>query len=122
MPESIDQPSIKGKAFILQHRFLVMIIGAIIIAIFLVGIAMNLYKSSGTAQLDLSRPGYQSVREQASRTDTFDGFSAVGQLDKAAAQEFNAMYEKRAKKVTSVDGFGSDALGAGTLFPDTTKQ
>lgn len=111
----------QSSKLVVRHRLLVMIFGAITVALFLVGIAMNLYRTSGTAQLDLSRPGYQAVRNKASRTDAFDGFSSTGELDKAAIDEFNTMYQQRSKKVITVDGFGSNALGDDALFSETVR-
>ena len=54
-----DKPLTKWQ----QHRFLVMIGAVVLTALFLVGVALALYASSGAAQLDLSRPGYVSVRD-----------------------------------------------------------
>ena len=50
-----------------EHRFLVMICGVIAIAGVMVWIAMDMYNTSGAAQVDLSRPGFQEVRKQAAR-------------------------------------------------------
>lgn len=98
-----------------EHRFLLMIGGAVVIALFLVGVSLALYASSGTAQLDLSRPGYQSVREQATHSDTFNGFPATGPLDKEALDEFQALYDERANQATSVESFGGDVMSNESL-------
>jgi hypothetical protein len=50
-----------------QHKFFVLIAGVILLSTFLVSVALSLYNSSGAAQLDLSRPGFQEVRKQATR-------------------------------------------------------
>lgn len=104
------------------HRFLLMIGGAVVIALFLVGVSLALYASSGTAQLDLSRPGYQSVREQATHSDTFNGFPATGPLDKAALDEFQALYDKRANEATSVESFGGDVMSNESLSISPPQQ
>lgn len=101
-----------------QHRFVVMITGSVIIALLLVAISLQLYASSGTAQLDLSRPGYKSVRDQIRPDDTFDGFPATGAIDDSALKNFKELYEKRAKDATSTDAFGSDVLSEQTLGID----
>lgn len=98
-----------------EHRFLIMIGVAIVIAFFLVGVALALYASSGAAQLDLSRPGYQSVREQATRTDAFDGFPTTGALDKAALEQFEKLYDERAIQATGVESFGGDGMSDESL-------
>lgn len=101
-----------------RHKFLVMVGVSIVIALFLVGVALALYASSGTAQLDLSRPGYKSVREQATRSDSFDGFPATGSLDTKAIEQFRKLYEERAGQATSVDSFGGTVMSNESLSID----
>jgi hypothetical protein len=101
-----------------QHRFLIMIVATIAIALFLVSAALALYASSGAAQLDLSRPGYQSVRDQAMPSNSFDGFSASGPLDDEALDQFKKLYDERAAQATSVESFGGDPLSSGSLGID----
>ena len=59
------------KTNILPSKFFMMIILSITAACVLVVISMALYSYSGAAQLDLSRPDYQTVRKHAQKTDTF---------------------------------------------------
>lgn len=101
-----------------QHRFVIMIAGSVVIALVLVTVSLQLYFSSGTAQLDLSRPGYRSVRDQIRSDATFDGFPATGAIDESALKNFKELYEKRAKDATSTDAFGSDVLSEQTLGID----
>jgi len=65
-----------------RHRFLLLIAGVIMISFVMVIIGMYIYNTSGAAQVDLSRPGYQSVQKEASRDTTDDSFSSTGKLDK----------------------------------------
>lgn len=101
-----------------EHRFLIMIGASIVIALFLVSVALALYASSGAAQLDLSRPGYQSVREQASGDDAFNGFSASGALDKAALEQFEKLYDERAKQAIGVESFSGSGMSDESLSID----
>lgn len=101
-----------------EHRFLIMIAGSIVIALFLVGVALALYASSGAAQLDLSRPGYQSVRKQVSQDDTFSGFSANGAIDKASLEQFEKLYDERAKQAIGVESFGGNGMSDESLSVD----
>lgn len=104
-----------------QHLFLLMVGAAVLISLFLVGVALALYASSGAAQLDLSRPGYQSVRNQAGQNGSFDGFSASGELDPAALEQFRKLYEERAQQATSVDSFGGNVLSNESLSIDPPR-
>lgn len=104
-----------------QHRFIAMLVGAIIIAAFLVGVSMALYNSSGAAQLDLSRPGYQSVRDQAVSTDSFDSFPASGPIDQAALDQFRELYAEQSKDATNVDAFSGDVISDKALSIDAPE-
>lgn len=101
-----------------EHRFIVMVGLAIVVALFLVSVALALYASSGAAQLDLSRPGYQSVREQAAKNETFTGFASSGVLDKASLEEFERLYSERTKQVVGVESFGGNGMSDESLSID----
>ena len=98
-----------------RHRFFLLIAGVIALAMFLVSVALSLYNSSGAAQLDLSRPGYQAVRNQAKRDTSTASFSSTGELDKAALDQFSKLYGEQSGKVTSVDSFDEAALSQDSL-------
>ena len=98
-----------------QHRFFLLIAGVIFIALFLVSVSLSLYNSSGAAQLDLSRPGYQAVRDQASRDTVTRSFSASGALNDKALDSFSEMYKEQAGKITSVDSYDEAALSEDSL-------
>lgn len=93
-----------------RHRFLLMVFGAIGISLILVTIAMSLYINSTAIELDLSRPAYQSVREQAGKDIPSTTFSSTGALDAAALKEFRDMYTSQYDKVVGASSFGSHAL------------
>ena len=101
-----------------QHKFMVLVGLTIALSLVLVVVSLWLYNSSGAAQLDLSRPGYQSVRDQA-KTGDFTGFSSSGTFDKEQLDDFRKMYDAQLKEATAVDAFGGnvmsdEALGIGT--------
>lgn len=107
-----------------RHRFVVLIGLTIVISLFLVSVALALYASSGAAQLDLSRPGYKSVRDKASRSDSFEGFSASGPVDQDTLDKFKALYDSQSKNATNYDSFGGDVMSDKTLSidpPSSTK-
>lgn len=102
------------------HPFILMISIVIGISLFLVYVALSLYQSSGTLQLDLSRPGYDSAREEAIKdTEVFKGFSAEGTIDKEALAEFDKLYrEKAAEALIDIGDFSGDALSDSALTLD----
>lgn len=95
-----------------RHRFLLLIVGVIVTALFLVGVSMSLYNSD-TAQVDLSLPVFQDIRlkaSQDSKGDTPASFPSTGALNKASLDSFRAQYNTRASKITSVDSYDAAAL------------
>ena len=94
-----------------NHKFLLFIVASNIIAIVIVAISMWLYNTSGAAQLDLSRPGYKSVREQVIASENeFENFPSSGSLSKDIISDFKFSFGKHADKVKSVNAFGGDPL------------
>lgn len=101
-----------------RHKFLVLVGATILVSLFLVSVSLTLYARSGAAQLDLSRPGYQSVRNQAARTDDFNGFPANGPIDQAAMAKFRQLYTTQADQANAVNGFGGDVMSDKALAID----
>jgi len=99
-----------------KRRFLIFISLSIVIAFALVLISMYMYNSSGAAQLDLSRPGYVSVRSQAISNDgDFKNYSSTGSINQLTITEFKTLYVSQAQRTKSVDAFGGDPLSPGAL-------
>lgn len=109
MPEHTTA-SLPELSFGQRHRFLLMVFGAIGISLVLVIIAMSLYINSTAIELDLSRPAYQSVREQAGKDIPATTFPSTGTLDAAALKDFHDMYTDQYDKVVGASSFGSNAL------------
>lgn len=93
-----------------KTRFVILIAGSVVIALLLVSVSIAMYFSSGTAQLDLSRPGYKSVRNQTKPEDPYQGFSASGPVNGAALDEFEKLYKEQSKKATSIDAFNNEVM------------
>ncbi|HEU4715483.1 MAG TPA: hypothetical protein VFS14_01500 [Candidatus Saccharimonadales bacterium] len=104
-----------------RHRFVVLIGLTIVVSLFLVSVALALYASSGAAQLDLSRPGYTSVRDKVERSDSFSGFSATGPVDKETLEKFRKLYDEQAEKATNFDSFGGNVMSDKALSIDAPK-
>jgi hypothetical protein len=79
------------------------------VTVVLLGISILLYRVSGTAQLDLSRPGYETARDksEAVRSDEFD---STGPINDKTIKEFESMYDSRASRIKSINAFKSEAL------------
>lgn len=97
-----------------------MIVMVILVSLFLVYVALSLYQSSGTLQLDLSRPGYDNARQEASKdTEVFKGFASDGPIDTSSLNEFDRLYkQKAAEALIEIDAFSGDALSDSALSLD----
>ena len=102
-----------------RHKFLVLVGITILISLFLVSVALNLYTSSGAAQLDLSRPGYQSVIGQVRKTDDFGGFAGIGPIDAESLSQFRSLYSTQSAQASAVDSFGGDVMSDQALSIDS---
>jgi len=99
-----------------KHSFLLFIILSVSVASLIVAISMALYNGSGAAQLDLSRPGYVSVRSQVRKNDiNFKTFSPSGHINKDVINDFQKTFDKEAKTIKAVDAFGGDPLNTDAL-------
>lgn len=101
-----------------RTQLVVFICGSVAIAVVLVLVSMALYASSGAAQLDLSRPGYQSVQSKVEQTDNFKSFPATGDVDQKTLDQFKKLFDEQVKQVTAVDAFNVNVLNEQSLGID----
>ena len=111
----ITTPAESEVTFWDQHRYLLMVTITIIASICLVVVSMTIYNLSGAAQLDLSRPGYQSVSDKVDDTSDIDDYSALGPVNKTTVEEFTKLYDIHATKAKAVDAFNGDPLNPEVL-------
>lgn len=110
-----SSPNEKG-VFRGSHQFIVFLCCVVIIASVLVLISMQLYSTSGAAQLDLSRPGYVELRQEASGDSRdFVSFSDSGTINQSAIDEFTRLFDNQANKIKAADEFGNDPLSPDNL-------
>ena len=120
-----DQPNTPVEAinpegnFWGEHRLAVLMGATVIVALTLTVVSMIFYNMSGAAQLDLSRPGYQSVSNQVDTEPQIDTYSASGSVNKETIKEFMTLYDKQAEKAKAVDAFNGDPLNPEVLIPST---
>lgn len=100
---------------IARHRILYGVAAALIIATLLTMVSMALYVSSGASRLDLSRPGYEQVRQEVQRNTREERFSANGPIDTDALKDFQSRYTKHRETMKKLDTFDSAALSDAQL-------
>ena len=99
-----------------RHQFASLLVGAITIAMIFVMVSLSLYQSSGTIQLDLSRPGYDQARKEATKDKTFfRGFSPDGEINDDTLSEFSKLYKKKQAQADAIDAYSGEPLSDKTL-------
>lgn len=117
LPESHDSIGVRT---VRAHQYFSMIVLVILISLFLVYVALSLYQSSGALQLDLSRPGYDSARQEAIKdNEVFKGFSGDGPINKDSLNEFDTLYkQKAAEALIDFNAFSGNSLSDAALSLD----
>lgn len=106
-----------------RQRFIVLICAVLSISLILVLVSLWLYRISGAAQLDLSRPGYQDIRDQVEHEEGgLLDFESSGVLNSEVITDFEALYDQQATKAKAVDAFGGDPLNPDSLGLFTTEN
>ena len=98
------------RRFISAHRLPMAIAGAIGIALLLTVISVSLYIRSGASRLDLSRPGYEKVRDKVKPSSEDDNFSASGPMNLEVANDFQKLYTKKRTTLSQLDPFDPAVL------------
>jgi hypothetical protein len=101
-----------------RHKFMVMVGLVIGFALILVIVSMVLYTIGGTAQLDLSRPGYQSVQKQVDNSPD-QGFAPTGTLSSDSMKKFDSLYQRKLKAMREINPFSGDVLSDEALSIST---
>lgn len=117
-PEAIE-PELPFWA---RHRFMLLIIGTIIISLAMTAFSLMLYDTSGSAQLDLSRPGYQSVSDQVERNDSITTYEANGRVNLETIDEFIELYDEQAEKAKAINAFNGDPLNPEVFMAAPAQQ
>ena len=74
--------------YLVEHQFALFIIICITVAFIMTLISLELYRRSGAMNLDMSRPGYESVRMKVEQTSDDRPYSSSGSLTNEAITDF----------------------------------
>lgn len=98
----------------MRYKFLGLIAGAIVAALALTWLSMQLYSWSGAAQLDLSLPSYDKLRSQV-HDDGSVTFSNSGAIDSDTISNFKQQFDEQLEQTEGGTGFSSSALSDESL-------
>lgn len=93
-----------------RHRLSLLLVLTVATTIVLTVVSIIIYEASGAAQLDLSRPGYQSVADQVDENAGIRDYSPFGAVNTETIKEFTDLYDEQAAKAKAVDAFNGDPL------------
>ena len=119
------QPSETG--FIHRYRFRTVLAIAISITLILTIINVSLYNITGTAKLDLSRPGYEAARKKINNSEEFDtySFSPNDPLSQDTIKKYLYHYDKHLKRTQAYDRYDVSVIedtNLGLNSPDDTIE
>jgi hypothetical protein len=100
----------QARAFISRHMIASGVGVAVVVACVLTLVSMWAYNVSDVARLDVSRPGYEKVREEVKKSEDTKKFNAAGALDKNALQDFQDLYDERLKNLNELGRFDGNVL------------
>jgi len=99
-----------GK-WIIEHQWSVFIVIVLIAALTLTTISLWLYRTSGAIKLDLSRPGYEKVREDIKDdNDNAGPFLPTGNLDETAITDFRSRYETIKVRLNQINNYDNAVM------------
>ena len=104
-----------------------MLASAIFITLILTLINVTLYNITGTAKLDLSRPGYEAARKKINSSKEFDSysFSSNDSLTRDTIRKYLYHYDKHLKRTQAYDRYDTgvmDDANLGLNSPDDTIE
>ena len=106
--------------FVIAHRFLVLVVGALAVALVFVSIAMTIYENSDAARLDLSHPDYRDLRSEI-YIEKAEDFSSSGPVNQEVLEDFEEQFNDSARRVLGADAFHGDVLSDQTLDIDVDQ-
>ena len=102
--------------FFANHQLGCFVVAALIITAVLTLISLHIYISSGAMKLDLSRPGYEKVREEVTQNSAADQpYPSTGALDSAALTDFANRLDEQQKELSASGNFNDISLSDANL-------
>ena len=100
----------KAEEFARTHMILMGISAALLIAFVLTILSMWVYNQSDVARLDVSRPGYETIRESVVKGNEESKFDTTGPLDKKALETFQKLFNERREPLSNYGRFDGTVL------------
>lgn len=96
--------------FIMAHQFPAMLTAVLLVTALLTLLNIVIYTRSGTVNIDLSRPGYETARQNVSENVTETDFAPNGPITKEVRDDFIERLEKLQTEMSQMNDFAGDSL------------
>jgi hypothetical protein len=93
-----------------NYRFAIMIAAVVVLVLVFTGVSITIYIASGAVNIDLSRPGYESVRAETAIDETEAPFDSAGPINKSVADDLNRRLENVQTGLAEMNNFSGEAL------------
>lgn len=93
-----------------RHQLSVMITAAVTLSLVLTIFNVALYQASPVSDLDLSRPGYEPVRDRIEPNKPQKSFSAEGQINENVLNEFESLYKTQVENLNNSANYADPGL------------
>ena len=103
----------RAVTWIKSHQFLVLIFCVLVIAFGMSWFSLWIYKASGSYRFDLSRPGYEGVRDEIQGDDNTSDpspYPTVGPLDAASIQDFQKRFNRITENLDKMSSFDAEVV------------
>ena len=106
-----------------RHRMAILICVTVIISLILVSVSITMYNLNGTAQLDLSRPGYEGVNTRLDEeVAQFQEYATSGEITSESLEEFRTLFSSQAANAQEIDSFSTDPLNPVSLGIESSES
>lgn len=100
-----------AQIFINRYKLFFGITLAVCISLLLTVFSLSLYVITGTSKLDLSRPGYEEVRQKVEKAPLRENaFEPNGPLDSKIINDYLVKYKKQSQTLEKYDTFDPKLL------------
>lgn len=101
----------KFGAFVAKRQLACFVALALVVSVAMTGVSMWIYAASGAIKLDLSRPGYEKVRQEVTANDdSQQPYPSSGALTPEALKDFRERLDKSQADLNGAGNFNGDTL------------
>lgn len=102
-----------------KHQLTIAIVLIVVIAVIMTAVSLSLYVSSGTLQLDLSRPGYESARKELIKPEDKTDYATNGPVNKQTLDAYQKLFDAQRTELNRIRTFKDQGLSDETLTLST---